>query len=260
MTQDQFNAQWSLDELPACGERREFSMDESKSRLLQSEHFPEKDIKEELPSAIVKAALSSIPYAGGALAELINLYFASAVEERRKDWLNELALVVKELKERLADVEKRLESEEFQSAIITATRVAVATGQKDKLRYLRNALINIGCQIVPYDDLRSMFFNYVDQLTLSHIKVLDVLSKEDGKIWVKHPIDHNSRTARQALLLGIPELNSDHLFLDLVANDLRIRGLGKIDLDLSVPNSSPGQVNDMGTSFLKFILLEGEAA
>lgn len=96
--------------------------------------------KAEIGASIVSAGVSSIPIVGGAAAELFELVIAPSLEKRRDEWLRKLGEAVDELRERLEGFDPRqLEgNEQFVSAVLAASTVAVKSHDEEKLDLLRN--------------------------------------------------------------------------------------------------------------------------
>jgi hypothetical protein len=90
---------------------------------------------------------------------------------------------VSELNDRVEDLSKPLENnEQFLTAVLHANLIAMRAHQEDKLRALRNAVRNSTLKSAPDDDRQLMFLRFVDDLTLSHIRVLRVFDDPPAAI------------------------------------------------------------------------------
>jgi hypothetical protein len=105
---------------------------------------PDKSTSREIVERAIEAALNFVPVAGGALA----VAFVSAVSwqlnQRRPEWLFELAEAVEDLRERIGDAsfEALAENSLFVDAVVTTTRAIDHTHQEEKIAALRNAVLN----------------------------------------------------------------------------------------------------------------------
>jgi ribosomal protein L17 len=108
-----------------------------------------------------------VPVAGGALA----VAFVSAVSwqlnQRRPEWLSELAEAVEDLRERIGDAsfEALAENSLFVDAVVTTTRAIDHTHQEEKIAALRNAVLNSVAPNAPDADMQAMFLNLVERFT-----------------------------------------------------------------------------------------------
>ena len=143
----------------------------------QSEGLPKREAVD-VVHAVVKAGLSAIPYAGGAASELLSLVIGPPLEKRRDNWLEGIATRLEQLEKEREDfkVEDLAENESFVTAVLRATRQALATHRKEKLEALRNAVLNAALPNAPDDDLQLMFINFIEDLTPWHLRILSFLA------------------------------------------------------------------------------------
>ncbi len=136
---------------------------------------------EDVAHAGRKGLLSMIPFVGGVEAELLGL-LSSPLAQRRDDWWEDL-------ERRLRNLEGQVEgfrfddlgkNEQFVSATLHATQVALRTHQAEKLEALRNAVLNIAIGNAPSEDLQMVFLNLVDSFTPMHMKALSFCETRDG--------------------------------------------------------------------------------
>lgn len=121
---------------------------------------------------LMKAGISAIPYVGGSIAEVIQLVLQPPIEKRRQQWLNELAARLHALEVKGISLESLQSNEQFISATLHATTIAMRTHQQEKLQALQNALLNIATGQAPDEILQSIFLNMVDVFTEWHILIL----------------------------------------------------------------------------------------
>src|SRR5271168_1476023 len=135
---------------------------------------PPKEGKNEVALKITEAAIAAIPVVGGPLA-VLSEFLAVPYSRRQKTWLERLAEVVSELQDRVSELSKPLdENERFLTAVLHANQIAMRTHQEEKLAALRNAVRNSALKSAPDDDRQLIFLRFIDELTVSQIRVLAV--------------------------------------------------------------------------------------
>ena len=123
--------------------------------------------------SVVKASLSAIPVIGGPAAELFQNVVQPPLERRRIEWMNSVAEKLEDLeKQDRLDVTSLTNNEEFISAVMYATTLALRTHNESKLNALRNALVNIAIGQAPEETLQHIFMNLIDTLTELHVRIL----------------------------------------------------------------------------------------
>jgi hypothetical protein len=212
---------------------------------------------------MAKAAVSSVPVAGAAAAELLALIFGPPIEKRRQRWVEQLAEAIKELQEKMADLtsEKLSENEAFVTTALHATEIAVRTHQEEKLEALRNAVISAALPDAPDDTLQQIFLNYVDSLTPWHLRVL--MFFDDPRDWgeshgIVYPTWAMGSPAR-VLEQSMPELAGQGTFYNQLVSDLEQRGLlagGGIHTTMTAQGMFSSRTTPLGRQFLQFISRE----
>jgi hypothetical protein len=161
---------------------------------------------------LAKAGLSAIPVVGGPIAELVQLVLQPPLERRRHIWFEELAARLRALEIRQISLESLQTNEQFISATLQATLIAMRTHQEEKLRALRNALFNIATGHGPDETLQSIFLNMIDAFTDWHIKILRLF---------QHPTAHGAMTQLYEVLeWAYPELAGRNEVYDTIWNEL----------------------------------------
>ena len=155
-------------------------------------------------------------------------------------------------------------SEKFQSVMLHASWAAVRNHQHEKLTALQNAVVNAALGSTASEDLQLLFVRYVDELTPTHLVVMDFLVRHENEVAglesYQKLIDAFSRIAGQQI---------DAVFFKLVCDDLKARSLVRISDDLQ---DFPGLydvtllaaeeqsvkpriiVTDLGRIFIDFVL------
>ncbi|MGP2985067.1 hypothetical protein ACTVNF_22860 [Serratia ureilytica] len=85
---------------------------------------------------IVRAALSTVPVAGGVLVELMNTLIHSPMEKRFNLWAIQVSDaindIIHEAPEKTKLIEEIIQNERFNDALILATTIAIKTHKKEK--------------------------------------------------------------------------------------------------------------------------------
>lgn len=192
----------------------------------RAELYPEPTASDVAHGA-ARAALSTIPVLGGLTTELMSVVLAPAVARRRDEWFKELADDFDRLREKVDGLFENLaENEVFVSAVIQATRTAASTHQQEKREALRNALLNIALMQSPDDDQIQMFLRYIDELTVWHLRFLQLFQQPETLLAAKNVrLDCMMGAPTVVLEAAYPELKGKRDFYDQISADLRARGM-----------------------------------
>ncbi|OHB73810.1 MAG: hypothetical protein A2Z25_14145 [Planctomycetes bacterium RBG_16_55_9] len=144
-----------------------------------------------------------------------------------------------------------------------ASQAAIRNHQIQKLEAFRNAVLNAALPNAPEEDFQFMFLNFVDSLTMSHLRMLKLL--DDYK--AEHP--SNRYTGKQVEFVAkskeipsittqeaLPQLGDRQNFYDQILKELRMRGLLKIGMGdqahflEKIPYAEP---TNLGKQLLAFI-------
>ena len=182
--------------------------------------------------ALVRAGLGTIPYAGAAAAELLNMILAPPLETRRQEWMEEIGKGLRNLENKMGVNLKSLQDNEgFIDIALEATRLAITTSKREKREALKNAVMNEAVGNTPEDSLRSMFMSFVDSLTVWHIKILNLFNAPEAYFKkIGQPVPDLYMGARSHILeKAFPEMTNEREFYDLVWKDLYAKGLVSTD-------------------------------
>ena len=203
----------------------------------------------DIAHAIVKAALASVPVAGGALAELMQMFIGPAVDKRREAWMRRVAAKLTTLLANGLRADRLQQDDRFISAVLQTTLIAQRTHNEEKLEALYNALWNIVTTQTPDEALESIFLGYVDSFTEWHIRIL--------RLYQQPSVNAAMVELDQIVETAYPELKGRPEIYDTVWQDLLQKGL----VNMSSLHGSIGQMTSitgrrstpLGDRFLQFI-------
>lgn len=214
---------------------------------------------QEIGKAAARAALSAIPFAGGAAVEAFVLATERGYRRRVDEWMREVTAAVNlhVLEPQGLDWAALEVNEGFLDAVAHATRSAAQTRDADKRVALRNAVTNAALHPDVREDETAILLDLLDTLTATHLRLLQLFS--NPRAWYAA-----TGTPEPNLLMGgrsrvvedaYPELARDSTLLTKVVKDLATHGLA----DLNVHSSISGQgilepaINPLGQRLLTLI-------
>jgi hypothetical protein len=178
--------------------------------------------------AVGKAALSIIPLAGAPAAELLGLIVTPILDQRREDFLASVGRGIIALEERFEGFrrEQLAKNEAFATTAAHAVWSALRTHQREKLKALRNIVLNAALPGAPDDDLQLMFLDAIDVLTGWHLQLLEYFN--DPKGWIEKrgmSLGRYAMASPSTVLEDVmPELKDKRDFYDRLYMDLGQRG------------------------------------
>lgn len=211
---------------------------------------------------VVKIALGFVPWIGGALAEAFG-HLTNNLARRQEFWMVQVSEVINTLQKRSGlTVEDLMKNEAFTSFLLHATPIALRSHQKEKISTLRNALASVGCSGFSDEDLAFQFLRYIDELTVSHVNILRIISKKADAFKEVKSMQQAFEYLRQGESASISPLVA-RTYL----RDLDVRGLvNAIDLEdlpdfesravyIAAEQSErhPLQLTELGARFLAFV-------
>jgi len=223
---------------------------------------PPTNPKEEAAAALIKGIVSAIPFAGGVISEVGNLYL-NPLEKRKQNWMNEVCRAVTEIQVRFSRLPESLEADEaFVSFLYQATILALKNHQREKLKALSNALVSAADPERASEDLIFQFFRYIDDLSLTHLQILTGLEEHAGQIARLEQLEQV-----YAKLQSLAGLSLDRAIFRSFIHDLDARFLIRLgDLDEFPEYASKVshvvtaesakqrlEVTDLGRKFLSFV-------
>jgi hypothetical protein len=215
----------------------------------QQIQVPERS-KTDAAHALVKAGLSAIPVIGGPAVELFQYVVQPPLERRREAWMAEVGEKLKELEDQGLKLEDLQANEQFISAVMHASQLALRTHQTAKLEALRNAVVHVAKGQAPEEAIQHLFFGFVDSFTELHLRILKVFQSP------LTPPNMSGGGLSHVLEFNIPELRGRRDIYDQFWRDLYTRGLVNTD-GLHVTMTGNGlaskRTTGLGDSFLQFI-------
>ena len=92
--------------------------------------------------------------------------------------MHSVAGAIKELQNKSnIEIEELANNEAFCSILLQATEIAIKNHQAEKIQYLSNALVSFGEAVSPDVDRSFKYMSLIDEMTVSHVKILQVLDK-----------------------------------------------------------------------------------
>jgi len=210
---------------------------------------------------IGKTILSVVPAAGGPLAALFENIFTAPLNKRRQAWLEDLASVISDIQNKLADItpEKLATNEMFITAALQASQIAIRNHKKEKIDALKTALFNSVQPNAPSEDIQPIFLKLIDDLTPWHLSLLSMLN--DPSKWMAQNGINNPGWGMGGVSTVIehcfPELRSDRDFYGQLVRDLQAGGLLGQGSFLNVTMTGGGMLESrtspIGKQFIEFI-------
>ena len=204
----------------------------------QSKYILPQPSTDDTAHLVATAILSTIPGA----AELFEHFIMPPLEKRREEWREKVAEALKKLEANYGfNLEHLQSNEHFITIVVQATTIAVRNHQKEKIKALQNALINSATNSDVDDDIQLLFIRYIDELTPSHLKMLNFYIEHLAELpMLKSYPDLYKRFSFWNTLISIPstsptEWSPDKTSQDefrMFCQDLSARGLIRISPDI----------------------------
>lgn len=199
---------------------------------------------------IAKAGLSVIPVVGGPAAELFQYLVQPPLERRRIDWMNTVGEKLQELENRGVNIEELGQKEEFISAVMHASQIALRTHRNEKKEALRNAVFNVAAGQSPGEALEQMFFDWIDSLSVLHLQILRLFQKPTP------PPGMSMGGLSSVLEYNMPQLGGQANIYNQVWKDLYSRGLVNtegMNVTMTVQGLASKRTSEIGDAFLRFV-------
>ena len=216
----------------------------------RSERYP-KSSDSDIAYGIVKTLLSVY----GPISEILSLVITPPLLRRRDEWFKDLSDAVDEIASKCTDFtpEKLANNDQFISAVIEASRIAVSTHKIEKREMLKNALVNIGTSCNIDEDVQFMSFRLIEDLTVTHIKILEFFWRGNRRVAAANGGNlPRFILPAEVFRLYLPELHEKARLVNQMIADLRTRGLCTAQEITS--GFSQQVMTNPGIEFLSFVL------
>lgn len=208
---------------------------------------------------VARAAISSIPALGGALTEAFNALIEPPMARRKTQWMVEVTDAINELYEKGVVTESDLQSnEKFFTTLVHASSAAIRNHEAEKLKALKNAVLNSALPRAPDATMQQLFLNLLDSCTSWHIALLRLFQgPEQWAISNNITFPGWSMGSLTTIIeFAYPQLQNQHAIYTLIWNELYRNGLVNTD-GLGTTMTGSGMVakrtTPIGEAFLKFI-------
>ena len=218
--------------------------------MVEDDLEPPEATKGDVAHAIAKAGLSIIPGVGGPAVELFQYLVQPPLERRRAEWMRSVGEKLQELDAKGVDIEKLGQNEEFISAVMHASQIALRTHQNEKRDALRNAVFNVAAGQSPGEALEQMFFEWIDSLSVLHIQILKLFQHPTP------PPNMSMGGLGSVLEHNMPKLRGHGHIYNQVWKDLYFRGLVNtegMNVTMSGSGLSSKRTTEIGDAFLRFV-------
>lgn len=216
----------------------------------------------DIAHSLLKGGIGTIPIIGSLAVEIFGLVVTPPLEKRRAEWMNDIAVKLKELVDKkVINFEELQGNEQFIDVILQATTFALKTSEKEKIKAFRNAILNTATGDSPDKTVSQIFLNQLDKFTVWHIKILNFIDnpREWFKKYNKIPPSYMTGSIYSVLEEAFPELKSQSALVDIIWDDLKTAGFHKTG-DLRTMMSGDGVLANrstvFGSEFVAFITKE----
>jgi len=160
---------------------------------------------------LVKAGLSAIPIVGGPAAELFAYLIVPPLAKRRDEWLQSIAEGLRAIESKVEkfSIQSLAQNDAFVTMLMEASRIAVRNHAKEKIRALRNAVLNAALES-PDELFQTILLRFLEEATPWHLRVLAFYH------------DPQSYASKAGLTLTMGDFLSSyvsHVFKELEGND-----------------------------------------
>ena len=212
--------------------------------------------------AVARAGLGTIPIAGAAAIELLTTIITPPLAKRRDEWMRRVGESLRQLEKQMNIILESLQSNDsFIDAAMQATQAALRTNQGEKLDALRNAVLNAALPNPPEKAIQQLFLNFVDSLTVWHLKILNFIYKPPvGGVRLRTDYTHvHFSELPRSIEETFSELSGRYPLYNQIIQDLSARGLldlGAMDTshEMATMQGIPSvKITDLGKEFIVFI-------
>lgn len=205
----------------------------------------------EIVEIVGKTVVSTIPIGGALITATYDAVKGNCLAKRQQKWAVEIEHRLSNLECTINDLGS---NEQFATALIKGTEIAIKTTNQEKISFLANAVVNSYQQSIEEEKL-IIFFDLIDKYTVSHIKIINFLNNPK-KFETTKTASYFMGSPSDLLFKAYPELNTP--LFNKIYRDVYLDGLVNTE-SLNVSMTSNGmeakRTTALGDEFLKFILI-----
>lgn len=209
----------------------------------------------------IRAALGTIPIVGSAATELFGLVVTPPLERRRTEWMQDISRRLADLEARGVDVRSLSENPAFIDITISATRSALLTSKKEKLDFLKNAVVNCAAGFQLEEVEQQLFFAALDRYSVLHVELIALF--DNPQEWFRQigqPLpQYGSGSISHILEQGIPFFRGRRELYTALWRQLVADGF-MVDFDLFVGMTGRSlmdrRTTELGEKFAAFVRSE----
>lgn len=216
--------------------------------------IPKENAQDKVLSGI-KAIVNIIPL-GGSVVEIFNAVITPPIEKRRQKWMQEVVALLKSLESKQSgSVDSLSNDEEFLSLLLSTSMNAYKTHLEEKHRMFKNILQKSIANEQLLFDIKQIFVNFVDELSISHIRILKFISEnvEDIKIYNEFVEIYNVWKSNKFFSMNIDLITFRYMLKDLESKGLIIISSDMQEIANQVYESSNLVVDEKKDNGLPFI-------
>lgn len=135
--------------------------------------YPEPEFTDEF-SKWIKAAVGDIIPLGNTFTSIFSSFVAPKIEKRKEEFFREVALGIWKLSKKMEEFnpDKLKKNDEFINSLLSAVQIAQRTNNKDKLTYLRNAVLSSVIIKNAAEFEKAQMINIIEDMTGLHFLIL----------------------------------------------------------------------------------------
>jgi len=135
-----------------------------------------------------------------------------------------------------------------------ASQAAIRNHKREKLEFLKNAVLNSSLPNGPEEELQLIFINSIDTLSPWHIRVLDFLNNPLDFMKFMANYNHDQISTDELIEKRFEELGKKREFMFQIIRDLTARGfISSNKIYRGGPEGFTSPITKIGKDFLKYI-------
>ena len=218
--------------------------------------IPKEDSADKL-TGLIKAGIDAVP-AGSIMTWFIEQIWKPPLVRRTEKWMNDVTEKLKSIDVKIEDL---VNNERFITCLTQSYQVATRTHNQEKVKALKNAVINSIPTPTYSESLQSLFINYIDSLTEWHIRFLTFFNRPDWMDLYRGKTFEHAKYFIFGMMWDLyPDLKDKEDLTELIFRDLKNSGLinqrwetvQNLAISTQGGTSIP-KVTDIGKDFLEFI-------